>query len=487
LSLSGLISLEPVYDYAIEPDVPITYQMGWVQILILMAGLILALFLRKRRALTLFFLGVALISLFMLGNASLPIWRLFESSLAFLQYPWRFLSLTALATAMLAGLLVQAVRPSAGRRLLLGAFLLALVGIWGLWALPVRMTTPDLSVEGMWRNDQELGQVGATWTGEYLPVWVKEQRWALSYPPPDSPTDGLPEPVSVGEYKSSSVQLTGIGYTRYDLMLDAPQGTSLILHQFYYPGWQASWQGKTIAARPQSALGLATFDLAPGSGPLSLRLAFAPAQLWGSLISLLTALLLGVGLIIQFRNPNSDQSLSGPKGSERTQTLLAIACTSLLAAILLASLLLPNGYVRATSPVNANLEDVVELQAFTADRSRYRPGDTVEVTLYWLTLQGLDQDYKTFIHLTDAEVTTQPTQHDDDPGGDFTPTTRWLPGEIVPDTHYLTLPEDLVPGRYHLWADMYEFPTVRNLLVLSAEVPTDGKRVLLSEIEVLAP
>jgi hypothetical protein len=83
-----------------------------------------------------------------------------------------------------------------------------------------------------------------------------------------------------------------------------------------------------------------------------------------------------------------------------------------------------------------------------------------------------------------VEVTQQPTQHDGDPGGDFTPTTRWLPGELVPDTHTLTLPPDLPAGRYHLWADMYQYPSVRNLEVVSAEVPTDGKRVLLGEIQV---
>jgi hypothetical protein len=487
LSLSALISLKPVYDYAIEAGIPITFQVGWVQILILAGALVPALLLRKHRMLTLFFLGVALLSLFMLGNASLRIWQMFEAGLAFLQYPWRFLASTALATAMLAGLLIQAVQPSVGRRLLAGGSLLTLVGIWALWALPVRTTNPDLTVEGMWRNDQKLGQVGATWTAEYLPVWVKEQRWALSYPPPDSATGGQPDSASPAEYQGGRVQLTGIGYTRYDLTMDTPQGTSLVLHQFYYPGWQASWQGETIAARPQGALGLATFDLPPGSGPLTLRLALAPAQLWGMVISLATALLLTAGLILQFRHSGPGPSWSRSNRPERAQSVLVVACSLVLALILLASLLLPNGTMRATSLVTANLEDVVELQAFTADSTRYRPGDTVEVTLYWLALRGLDQDYKTFIHLTDAEVTTQPTQHDDDPGGDFTPTTRWLPGEIVPDTHYLTLPEDLAPGRYHLWADMYEFPSVRNLLVLSADAPTDGKRVLLSEIEVLAP
>ena len=31
---------------------------------------------------------------------------------------------------------------------------------------------------------------------------------------------------------------------------------------------------------------------------------------------------------------------------------------------------------------------------------------------------------------------------------------------------------------------MYQYPSVRNLEVVSAEVPTDGKRVLLGEIQV---
>ena len=109
----------------------------------------------------------------------------------------------------------------------------------------------------------------------------------------------------------------------------------------------------------------------------------------------------------------------------------------------------------------------------------------MHLTLYWMALTELNEDYKTFIHLTDAEVTRQPTQHDGDPGGEFTPTTRWLPGELVPDSHSLTLPQDLPPGRYHLWADMYQYPSVRNLSVVSAEAPTDGKRVLLGEVQVV--
>jgi hypothetical protein len=109
------------------------------------------------------------------------------------------------------------------------------------------------------------------------------------------------------------------------------------------------------------------------------------------------------------------------------------------------------------------------------------------VTLYWRALRGLDKDYKAFVHLTDVEMTRQPAQHDGDPGAGFTPTTRWLPGEIVPDTHVLALPNDLQPGTYRLWAGMYDYETTQNLEVLSSGTTAVDGRVLLGEIEVVGP
>jgi hypothetical protein len=256
----------------------------------------------------------------------------------------------------------------------------------------------------------------------------------------------------------------------------------LLLHQFYFPGWQAHWQGSVIPARPAGDLGLALFELPPGSGSLILRLALTPAQQWATLVSLLAALAVTAGLVFQMQllQPAPGVRTLTTKGRVRLAGLAL--CYALLSVILLGSLIMPNGYVRDTRPIRANLENLVELQAMTIDEARYRPGDTLHLTLYWMALTELDENYKTFIHLTDAEVTRQPAQHDGDPGGDFTPTTRWLPGELVPDTHSLALPPDLPPGRYNLWADMYQYPSVRNLAVISAETDTDGKRVLLGEI-----
>jgi hypothetical protein len=468
----SLVSWSATYSYWLEPDVPITFPLGSVQVLIILASLPLLFRAHPLRWSVLLFLAVTCTSALMLTTISLPIWEVFEGGLVFLQYPWRFHALISLATAFLAGAVVHGLtRPASKARIVVGVLLLLATGVWALWRLTITQTVPTLSVQGMWQQDRQLGQVGATWTGEYLPVWVKEQRWAISLSPQ--------EPTSSSErLTAGQVRLTRAGYTRFDLELDAPQGTTLVLHQFHYPGWQASWQGDTISSYPKGDLGLAAFDLPPGNGPITLRLDFTSGQLWSTVVSAVTLVAGGVALVSQFRTAGFRSSL---------RPLLFAVCYLLLATIIIAGLMLPNGYVQNTNPINANLQDAVELLAFIADWTVYRPGDMVNVTLYWRTLQRLDQDYETSIYLTDAGASRQPTQHARNPGGDFTPTTRWLPGELVPDTHYMTLPGDLPPGRYNIWADMCDFPPAKNLAVLSAEVPIVGNRVLLGQIGVVSP
>ena len=475
VGLADLFSLTPSYPYPTESGTVPTFPLGLGQIAIFGGALVLSFGFRHRGWANLFFLGVALLSAFMLTLASQPLWQLFESGLAFLQYPWRFQALAVLATAFLAGALVDAgcrsLRP--GHCWLLASGLLLAIGAWALWHLPYTPMTPDISTEAMWEIDRQNGQVGATWTGEYLPVWVTEQRWALAHPLPDPAPDGKALPPG-------QVRLTNVGHTRYDLTVEAPEGTSLTLHQFHYPGWQAGWQGDTIPSQPEGVLALASYDLKAGSGPLAARLGHTPAQFWGTLVSLFASLLIGIGIIVVTRR-------RAPQGRSPRGSVPLAACYLALAAALLVSLLLPNGTVRAANQVNANLEDSTELLAYTTDRSAYYPGDTVSVTLYWRSLRELDQDYKAFVHLTDADLTRQPAQHDGDPNSGFTPTTRWLSGELVPDTHYLSLPASLEPGRYRLWAGMYEHETVRNLDIISSGTPAADGRVLLGEIEVTAP
>ena len=204
-----------------------TFPLGLGQLAILVAAIVLTFGFRYRHWANLLFLGVALCSAFMLTLASQPLWQLFEAGLAFLQYPWRFQGLLVLSSAFLGGALVDAACRSLRARHsgLLAAGLLLAIGVWALWRLPYIPTSPELSVEAMWELDRQHGQVGATWTGEYLPIWVTEQRWAIAYP--------LSEPAPGGRaLPPGQARLTGVGHTRYDLAVDAPEGSTIVLNQF---------------------------------------------------------------------------------------------------------------------------------------------------------------------------------------------------------------------------------------------------------------
>lgn len=67
-----------------------------------------------------------------------------------------------------------------------------------------------------------------------------------------------------------------------------------------------------------------------------------------------------------------------------------------------------------------------------------RTSDTVEVTLIWQAQSTPQIPYKVFVHLLDADGQLV-AQSDAEPAGGYG-TTRWLPGEVVVDTHRIELP-----------------------------------------------
>jgi hypothetical protein len=118
------------------------------------------------------------------------------------------------------------------------------------------------------------------------------------------------------------------------------------------------------------------------------------------------------------------------------------------------------------------------------DRESYQPGDTINVTLYWLALQEMDKDYKVFVHLTDEDESRLIAQSDRWPVYNFSPTTRWEPGEIVWDRHEIEIPVDEEPGIYRLAAGAYLLETMRNLDVLDEHGDPQGVLVPLGTLEI---
>ncbi len=75
-----------------------------------------------------------------------------------------------------------------------------------------------------------------------------------------------------------------------------------------------------------------------------------------------------------------------------------------------------------------------------------RPGEELQVSLYWEPLRPLEAEYHTFVHLLDPEG-QKVAQSDRQPGGDYYPSNLWRPGERLRDEHLLVDPRRCPAGR----------------------------------------
>jgi mannosyltransferase len=111
--------------------------------------------------------------------------------------------------------------------------------------------------------------------------------------------------------------------------------------------------------------------------------------------------------------------------------------------------------------------ETIRLNGFSLAPHSARPGDIVQVTLYWQTAAVLEQRYKVFLHLLD-ESGSLVSQRDSEPGGGLALTTTWQPGEIVRDNHGVLIPPDAAHGRYTLLLGLYDISDPAARLPLTA-------------------
>ena len=167
--------------------------------------------------------------------------------------------------------------------------------------------------------------------------------------------------------------------------------------------------------------------------------------------------------------PGGDGRL-GLAGSLRWPLALAAAAVIFGALVAFRAYRYPTS--QAPTAVQAQVGDAAHLIGFHA-----RPaGDQLEVTLYWLALNAAQNDYRVFVHAVDPSGGVA-AQDDGRPGMEFSPTTRWVPGEIVADRHLLPLPA----GPVSLYAGMYTWPEVANLPALQDGTEAPGGRVFLGD------
>jgi hypothetical protein len=105
--------------------------------------------------------------------------------------------------------------------------------------------------------------------------------------------------------------------------------------------------------------------------------------------------------------------------------------------------------------VNVSFGESITLLGYTIQPDPVRPGDIVQVALFWKTADPLDTRYKVFLHLIGADGRLW-SQRDSEPGGNLALTTTWVPGEMVQDNHGLLVPVDAPTGQYTVLLGLYD-------------------------------
>lgn len=376
-------------------------------------------------------LTVLLVSLWLTIASSVWVWRLFEPILSRLQFPWRWQTILALAVAVALALFMHALlshRSRTGVRvlaLLAATFVIA----YTLSAVPWGERANgagDVTRATMWASDAAQGQVGATWTAEFLPRWVTEQRWAIGREPSDGPSPPA-APVD------ATATLVDDGYLHATYQVRSAQETTVRFNRFYYPAWAVHADGARIATQPAGSLGLLAAALPSGGHMVALEWSATPAVWLGRVLTAL-GWLYGLLLILHTR-------------AWRGWSLAAWVALGLL---LLAG---SSGVTARSTPVQASTADFGPVQLAGMAAQPARAGAEAPLALHWL-VQEQSGDLTTFIHLLAPDGAIL-AQVDAPLAGAYTPASRLEPGAIVRVEQVLAIPADVAPGTYALRMGLY--------------------------------
>ncbi len=123
-----------------------------------------------------------------------------------------------------------------------------------------------------------------------------------------------------------------------------------------------------------------------------------------------------------------------------------------------------------THPLTVMLGEPTLITLAGYDLAPTRAGDSLSLTLYWRPERTIPLDYSVFIHLLDPNG-KMIAQQDGPPQSGNAPTSWWRPGELVQDTHALSIPEGL-NGKYQIELGVYDSATGQRLAIFDG----DGRR-----------
>ena len=477
IPLAKLLAPPAVYDTQNDNN-GIGDRIGLLHTILLLLAAPGALYaLRQRRYDLAMLLGLAAVvglTLFWLfTESSNPAWQLLEPLIHRVQYRTRLMGVQALAASVAIGGIVTLATARWQKALAIGlTLLLLLIAIPSLYVnLQHRFGSFDNQItwEDVRAIEWQAPGTALTAFGEFLPRWREQpfddallSELGQNFDPQARPLAQPPAGVRI-----LSAQVTS---SAWDLHVESEQAETITIYLLYYPHWRALLDGQPVALRPQAETGYVQIDLPAGNHTLALRYSRNAARWAGLVISGLVGLfllLLGIRGAWQGRyQQNKTQSL--PAAQEDAPPVWLLIGLALFIGLKLLYIDPSTTLFRCQSTaervcgadmtVDVAFSGGPGLVGYTLASSSARPGESVNVDLFWKGQNDSILTLKSFVHIrnSQSEQMVNPRTGSDiwaqedhvTPGGlllrDFSP------GMIYQDRFRVALPADIPPGEYFL-------------------------------------
>ncbi len=453
LSLGDLVQPQWIYNYPED-----AFPLALAAVALGITALLAQTFLLKSRVRTelAYWAVVAFVAGIGMTDAARPLWVALPA-LQTIVFPWRLSLFVTLSLALAVGLWVVFAARIGARGWLTGAVGLVLlvnsiaVGMLGLpfqpWYVP---PTAISSLGVMARYEVNAGGTGMSLLNTFLPVWVNQ----VPVTDPDAKCATPGSPIVTAPVQ---IQLESVSPDDWRLVVDAAQPAAIALRTFYYPDWHATIDGHVALIRPSSDAAILTVDVPAGQHTVQLTHSSLPGRDIGIVLTSVGVLACIVGIAIAVRRGEHGRFLPVP-------VLGALVLVFAFPQTLTFSATVPR-----ITPTQVNVDDTLRLVGFSIERLS---GETLPLTLYWLTQSPIEQEVPTRIQLTDASgrvwVTDSQWPRFGTGGSCF-----WVPNEIITDLYELYLPPALPGGRFTLQVARGDAPFVT---VGTVELPSTPPR-----------
>ncbi|HLF02005.1 MAG TPA: hypothetical protein VI547_08510, partial [Anaerolineales bacterium] len=136
-------------------------------------------------------------------------------------------------------------------------------------------------------------------------------------------------------------------------------------------------------------------------------------------------------------------------------------------------------------PLYAWFTPAISFRGYDLNGDTFKPGDTVELMLYWMSAEPIKANYIVFVHILDSQTDKLIAGQDGPPDYGNTPTYEWVGDmQFVRDQRIFTIPPDAPAGTYTLRIGMYDADTKARVEILDLQYQPIGDGLVLQELQI---